>query len=575
MGSLQLSNGFIEFMRRSTILKLGAAIGFAGLVVMGGLTALLFASGRLDGISAEISNLIIDRINLGSFATSGSLGAAQSVDGRDFHITVDASRDVHPISPLIYGVSAASQEWLEATGATINNWGGNPSSRYNWQLGNAWNAARDWQYRNGNYGHYEPQDNVADTFVRDALEVGADVRISIPTLGWVAKDDANDTCSFPLENGECGDGYGATCDNPVVLADPELANIESDVEFVRGWMRHLRETHGADNIRIIGMDNEPELWGYTHYDVHPTCTTYQEILDKYINYAAMVREELPDAELAGPVTCCWYYFWNSAAGRRDKWANGNQQFVPWFLERMREYDEATGVRHLDILDLHYYPASGIFNQDVSDRVSATRLRSTGSLWDKGYRDESWIRKPVYLIPRMLELIEEHYPGTKFGLSEWNFGAEESMNGALAIADALGIFGREKLYFATYWTHPKMDTPGYFAFKLFGNYDDKGGSFGDTSVHAETDNHERVSSFASIDSKTGYLHIVLINKLPTTVVNSTLAIEQYAGQPTAVMYRYSAEDVTAIQELPVTGNDGTYELALAPYSINHLVVRPQR
>ena len=33
------------------------------------------------------------------------------------------------------------------------------------------------------------------------------------------------------------------------------------------------------------MDNEPELWGDTHYDVHPTCPTYEEILDKYLTYA--------------------------------------------------------------------------------------------------------------------------------------------------------------------------------------------------------------------------------------------------------------------------------------------------
>ena len=33
------------------------------------------------------------------------------------------------------------------------------------------------------------------------------------------------------------------------------------------------------------MDNEPELWGYTHYDVHPECPTYEEILDKYLTYA--------------------------------------------------------------------------------------------------------------------------------------------------------------------------------------------------------------------------------------------------------------------------------------------------
>ena len=43
------------------------------------------------------------------------------------------------------------------------------------------------------------------------------------------------------------------------------------------------------DIKFIAMDNEPELWGTTHYDVHPACSTYEEILDKYLTYATAVR----------------------------------------------------------------------------------------------------------------------------------------------------------------------------------------------------------------------------------------------------------------------------------------------
>ena len=81
------------------------------------------------------------------------------------------------------------------------------------------------------------------------------------------------------------------------------------------------------------MDNEPELWGYTHYDVHPTCTTYEEILEKYLTYAAVVRQVAPDAELAGPVTCCWFSYWYTAPGPIS---GDYQEFLPWFLDRVRE-----------------------------------------------------------------------------------------------------------------------------------------------------------------------------------------------------------------------------------------------
>lgn len=490
------------------------------------------------------------------------------VDTAEFRITVDPNTVNHLISPLIYGVSAAAQEYLFASGATVNNWGGNPSTRYNWELGNAWNAGSDWEYRNGNYGHQTG--NIADKFIAETLAADAAIRLSVPTLGWVANSTDNDDCSFPLPNGGCGDGYGSNCDERDIVADPTIANVATDVEFVRRWMQHIRALHG-DNLQIIAMDNEPELWGHVHYDVHPDCTTYDEILEKYLTYARVVREEMPNAQLAGPTTCCWFYYWNSAAGRRDKWSHGNQDFLPWFLDQMREHDEAYGQRTLDILDIHYYPPEGIYSHDLSDRISSQRIRSVRSLWDETYRDESWIRQPVYLIPRMQALIDEHYPDTKFGLSEWNFGAEESLNGAVAIADALGVFGREDLYFATYWTHPELYTPGFFAFKLFRNYDDQGGAFGDMSVLAESADHNRISSYASINSTTNDLHIMLVNKQPDTISTATIEIGDFPHAEFGTIYRYSANNLEGIESGEIAVANGELMLALPTYSITHLVI----
>src|SRR5688572_16864758 len=58
-----------------------------------------------------------------------------------------------PISPLIYGVAAAQPEDMAALRPALHRWGGNPASRYNWELGNAWNSARDWEFRNGTFGN--------------------------------------------------------------------------------------------------------------------------------------------------------------------------------------------------------------------------------------------------------------------------------------------------------------------------------------------------------------------------------------------------------------------------------------
>jgi hypothetical protein len=528
---------------------------------------LQFAPSRF--IEAAIRRTNVDRF--ASYATPSQVGQVAIepvVDPAEFRITVDPTSIAHAISPLIYGVSAAPQEYLYASGATINNWGGNTATRYNWELGNAWNAGRDWEYRNGDYGH--KTGNVADNFIAATLAADAAVRLSVPTLGWVANSTDTQDCSFPLPNGECGDGYGAACNNQDIIADPTLANVPINTEFVRRWMQHIHTKYG-DNVAIIAMDNEPELWGYVHYDVHPDCTTYDEILEKYLSYARVVREEMPNAELAGPTTCCWFYYWNSAAGRRDKWSHGNQDFLPWFLQQVREHDEQYGERTLDILDIHYYPPEGIYSHDLSDRISAQRIRSVRSLWDETYRDESWIRQPVYLIPRMQDLIDEHYPGTKFGLSEWNFGAEASLNGAIAIADALGVFGRENLYFATYWTYPELYTPGFYAFMLFRNYDGNGGAFGDMSVYAESADANRISSYASLDSTTGNLHVVLINKQPDIIATATVDIGTFPHADYGKIYRYSADNIDGIASAEIAVADGELTLALPTYSITHLVI----
>jgi len=64
---------------------------------------------------------------------------------------------------------------------------------------------------------------------------------------------------------------------------------------------------------------------------------------------------------------------------------------------IRDYPQASGVS--------LSPAGGASTQ-------ALRLRSTRSLWDPSYTDESWIGEPVRLVPRMHDWVSANYAGTK-------------------------------------------------------------------------------------------------------------------------------------------------------------------
>jgi hypothetical protein len=299
-------------------------------------------------------------------------------------------------------------------------------------------------------------------------------------------------------------------------ADPTTANVESTPAQVADWVQGLV----ADGLApaVIAMDNEPELWGSTHYDVHPECPTYEEILDKYLEYAEAIRAVAPDSKLSGPAICCWFDYWDTAPGPGD---GSDEEFLDWFLRNVKAHDDSTGQRSIDFLDVHYYPQSGVYSDTTDDETNALRLRGTRSLWDPTYADESWIHETIRFIPRMKEIIERNYPGTSLLISEWNFGAEETMNGAVAIAEVLGIYGREGVEAAAYWRNPDVGSPGYFAFKMHGNYDDRGSRFGGDVVATTSSDPARVSAFGAVDDEAGLLRVMLVSKDPAEALTVSL------------------------------------------------------
>lgn len=449
-------------------------------------------------------------------------------------VLVDATAPLQPISPLIRGISGDwTAEEMAAAGIRLGSWGGNPSTRFNYRLGNAWNSGADWEYRNTDYG-WADGDPFGD-FVATNEQAGAETRLAVPALGWVAKNADSSTCSFPAPDGGCGTPDGG-CDGDGPVADPRATSEPSTPTGVGEWVASLLRA-GLD-VRFVAIDNEPELWGYTHYDVHPECTTYDEVLDTYVAYAEAVRAAAPRAELLGPVMCCWYDFWNPK-GAPDG------DFLGWFLATLNSIDRESGGRTIDVVDVHYYPQSDVFNDDTDAETNARRLRATRSLWDPGYVDESWIDEPIRLIPRLHETIDHSYPGLPLAITEWNFGADGTVNGALAIADVLAIFGRQGVYAAAYWRSPEPASPGYFAFALHGNYDGEGSAFEGMALDAESTDPSFVSSYAAIDRADNVLRVMLINKDPHRAFDVDVQIPGVQVGREFRRFSYGALDPTGI------------------------------
>ena len=528
----------------------------------------------------------------------GLTGSAEPPPAGEITLTVDTAAGRQAISPYIYGMNFAPEALAAELQLPVNRWGGNATTRYNYQTDIA-NHASDWYFENIKESDATgaPNDSAAVRFVDQNRRTGAESLLTLPMTGYVS-NGVEHACGFAVAKygpqqavepyrGLCGNGVH-TDGSPITGNNPLDAAIAAPLSFGAGWINFLKAKYGAagdGGVRFYNLDNEPDIWFETHRDIRPTGWKYQEFRDTTIAYAAAAKVADPNAQLLGPVVNGWTYYWYGAYdGQRGDWstpddrlANDNMPFVPWYLQQLKQYEDSHGVRLLDYLDLHYYPqASGVsLSPAGSAATQALRLRSTRSLWDPAYVDESWIKDAgpeggiVRLIPRMKAWVNQYYPGTKLAVTEYNWGALDHLNGALAQADVLGIFGREGLDLATLWAPPDANDPGAFAFRLYRNYDGAGGQFGDTRVHAASSDQGKLAIYAAQRTGDNALTLVIVNKA-TEPLNGQLTIAN-ATVGGAAVYRYSAADLTRIVRQPdITPAAGANTIAFPAQSITLLV-----
>ena len=84
-----------------------------------------------------------------------------------------------------------------------------------------------------------------------------------------------------------------------------------------------------------------------------------------------------------------------------------------------------------------------------------------------------------------------------------------MSGGLATAEALGRFGALGVHSAFYWTYPPEDSPAFWAFRAYRNFDGAGARFEDRSLPT-TGSGAHGSLFASLSSDRRRLVAVMLN-----------------------------------------------------------------
>lgn len=470
------------------------------------------------------------------------------------NVSVDLTANAHPFSPLIFGVAFGDATRNAQIGYTVDRWGGNSTTRYNWQTDFA-NHAFDYYFEN------IPNDAVtcagapadsADAFVHCAHAAGAQALMTMPTIGWMPRADspsahpyfaafsvakygpqipnpygapAVDPYDTDAGSGYCDPAVNTTgyCVNGLIVgnaaADTSVASAPADDA---AWVAHLQSAFGTTangGVKFYALDNEVMLWNSTQRDVHPVPATYDEIWNKTLAYATAIKQQEPDALVTGPVTWGYCDLFTSAddAARgncldgTDRHNHAGLPFVAWYLQQVCANPLGSGKRLVDYLDLHYYPqdpngASGsIYSNDQDTATVGRRLRSLKELYDPTWVSEAWIadlgdtdsnhyNKPG-LIPRARAWIDQYCPRTKLAITEYAWDQDQTISGAVAQAEALAIFARDGVDLATRWIAPASGSLVEQAFRLFLNYDGAGGKVAGDSVAASSANVDQIGAYA--------------------------------------------------------------------------------
>jgi Glycoside hydrolase family 44 len=356
-------------------------------------------------------------------------------------------------------------------------------------------------------------------------------------------------CGVNPYNSDDGNGMKTDCATPITGNDPNDANFPlkdspqngdpANTLYRNQWASALASAFGSAP-HFYDMDNEMDIWGGTHRDVHPSPSAYNEMRDTFIAESRALKGWDPAAIRLGPVSCCWWFYWNGA-DNNDKGAHAGNDFLPWWLNEVYWQDKVAGTRSLDVFDIHAYPDTPDTSGFTLAKKRSLALRIFRDYWDPKYVSESGsINQPwatfvqpnktiPFRIPRMRAVANMIYPGTPLSVTEWNaaIAGESDYSTALSDADAYGILARERVYLASRWVAPVPGNPNYLGLKLYTNYDGQHHGFAPTSVSATNDgNKNLVSSFAALDAAGKTLTVMVLNKAPGAALTAQFAINGF-------------------------------------------------
>ena len=499
-------------------------------------------------------------------------------------ITADLAHR-RPISPWVYGINAYEGISGAPRNVTFNRAGGNRWTAYNWE-NNFSNAGSDW----GPYINDDslspssvPAEAVRSIIQADRARSNASL-ITVQLQGYVSADkNGNVNASDPNH-------LAARFKHLVYQKEAPFTETPStsdgDVymdEFL--WALRSRFTNDiyADSVcpTFVSLDNEPELWNSTHYEIQPQPITPDELIRKTIRLCLALKTLDPKIQLFGPV----HYGFNGLVNwKSSSDYSSSYWFIDHYLQAIKTASDQAGVRLLDVYDFHWYSEATIngdriislTSSNLNDAQVQAIVQSPRSLWDSTYREKSWVADylggPIHILDRIQSRIATNWPGTRLAITEYANGGDNHIAGAIAQADNLGIFGGYGLFAAAAYP-TSHNSPFILAgYKMFRDFDGNLGSFGDLSLPATSSDTASVSAYLSQDSlRTNRYVAVVINRSNHSQDVRFVGLN-FSGS--ARVFRLSGPQTSPVfvEQLPVNLN--TWSISLPSLSISTIEILRQ-
>ena len=508
-------------------------------------------------------------------------------------ISITKANDKKAISPYLYGMNSSlmkdfsnpfgDAQWTQLKDAGVQMvriGGGNNSTKYNWR--NRLSSHPNW-YNN-------VYDNNWDAKMKSIQEQIPAIQ-SMWTFQLIGKTAKSANFNFNDWNYNQSQWW-AGCEQNLAgggtpntsSSNPSKAAIEGDtskyliswpadstVGILNYWFGSKGLAYKKDKAVYWEMDNEPEIWSGTHDDVFPVQPSAEDFMQMYFKVAKAARALYPNIKLCGPVMANEWQWYNYGSGISYK--NKKYNWSEYFILRISEEQAASGIRLLDVFNVHCYPdvstnaeilqTHRVFFDKQYAYPNANGIKNITGTWDNSLTNEYYFDRVNTWLKQYLG--DNH--GVGLGLSEIDVKSSNANVTACWYASMLGEFMKNGVEVFTPWS---WKTGMWEVLHLFTQ--NAKGSY----VQASSSNEALVSAYPSLNANGDSLSVFLVNRSESLSQEATLNFQDFSASavPTSVYTiknlpsteTFVSHSNNAMLTSTLTPSAGSLKLSLAPLSV---------